>query len=279
MRWLNVAAVLLGFAPSVSAAPDIRFPVAPVPAPSPAPVADLSTLSGEQLYVIDSDAPLIVLASPAGLVRVTEDTGPLKIRGRFVDGGGKVETRTFKGKHLFTVEAVGTGRVELLVVPVGATKEADVIRKTLDVDAQNPIPPPKPVPPKPEPPKPDPPAPAPDAALVAALKVALAKDIAASNGTKAKAADLAVVFDSGASLLDLNDPAIAPKTVGELYTKMVLASVAKGIPRPPYLKETRGVIDANLPLLNGTTELTPALKADFQTKYRAVAAALTEASK
>lgn len=155
MRALNGAILLLAFGAPLSAAPDIRFPVAP-PSPAPAPIADVSRLTGEQWYVIDSDAPLIVLASPRGVVSVTEETGPIRLRGKFVDGNGKVESRTFNGKHVYVVEAVSTGRVELLVFPVGAAKEADVIRKTIDVDAgQGPIPPPKPTPPKPDP-KPDP---------------------------------------------------------------------------------------------------------------------------
>jgi len=145
--------------------PAVRLPAAPVapapvapPAPAPAPAGDPSKLSADQWYVIDSDVPLIVLASPAGLVKVSEEAGPVKLKGRFVDGAGKVETRTYKGKHVYVVEAVASGRVELLVVPVGAASEKEVIRRTVDVDSgKGPIPPPKPVdPPTPKPPEPDP---------------------------------------------------------------------------------------------------------------------------
>ena len=126
-------------------------PVAPAPvAPAPDPAAALK-LTPDLLYVIDSDVPCLVLASPAGLVSVTEEAGPVRVRGRFADAPNKVESRTFKGKAVFTVEAVGTGRVELLVVPVGAAKADQVVRRTVDVDAgQGPIPPPKPGP-KPDP--------------------------------------------------------------------------------------------------------------------------------
>jgi hypothetical protein len=128
-------------------------PVPMPPAPSPGGVV---ALSGDALFVVDSDAPVIVLASPKGLVTVTEEAGPIRIRGRFADGLGKVESRVYKGKQVVTVEAAGTGRCEILVVPVGATKETDVIRRLLDVDSgTGPIPPP--TPPKPEPkPEPDP---------------------------------------------------------------------------------------------------------------------------
>lgn len=146
------ACVALGAGP----APTIRLPTSPVvPQPLPGPPDAVLKLSADTLYVIDSDVPVIVLASPRGLVSVSEEAGPLRIRGRFIDGAGKAESRTYKGKHVVTVEAVASGRVELLVIPVGATKEADVIRRVIDVDAgQGPIPPPKP---KPDPdPKPDP---------------------------------------------------------------------------------------------------------------------------
>jgi hypothetical protein len=159
---LLVATLAALAGPPEAKVPPIRLPMTPVapvvpPAPPPAPVADVSKLAADQWYVIDSDVPVIVLASPAGLVRVTEEAGPVRIKGRFADGAGKVETRDYKGKHVVTVEAVATGRVEIIVVPVGAQKAADVIRRTLDVYTGLPPPlpddPPKPIEP-PEPPSP-----------------------------------------------------------------------------------------------------------------------------
>jgi len=204
---------------------------------------------------------------------VTKEQGPLKIRGLFV-GNKIVSTRTYAKKNVFIVERVAPGDVELLLVPAGKVE-----RRTVG-DGGEPSPPPKPKPdPEPKPdPKPDP-VPDVDAALLAKFKNALAADLAAGQGTKQHAADLAVVFESGAALLDLNDPAIAPRTVGQLTEKMVNASVAKGVPRPPYLKSVRAVVEGATPILNGQTELTPALKAEFQAKYRAVAVALGEATK
>ena len=113
----------------------IRFPQEPIKTPQA-----VSTLSGDQLFVIDSDVPILVFASPQGLVSLTEETGPLRIRER-----GK--TTTYKGKHLVIVEAVASGHVELIVVAVGATKASDAIRKQLQVDV-GPRPPPDPTPPK-----------------------------------------------------------------------------------------------------------------------------------
>lgn len=89
---------------------------------------------------------------------VASDTGPIKIRGKFVDGTGKSETRLYSGKHVYTLTAAGTGKAELLIFPIGATKDSDIISRLLDCQLA-PIPPPiPPVPPDPPQP-PDPPDP------------------------------------------------------------------------------------------------------------------------
>jgi hypothetical protein len=156
----HVSSLLLSAALSLcgGAEPPVRVPDAPAipdpmpPAPRPVPGAPL-TLTPGVWFVVDSDVPVIVLASPEGLVSVAEDAGPLRFRGRFVEDPEKVQTRTFAGKHIYTIEAKASGRVEVLVVPVGASKAADVIRRTVMVEAgDGPIPPPKPKPdPKPDP--------------------------------------------------------------------------------------------------------------------------------
>lgn len=158
----------------------IRLPVEPAKPAPPAPMPGaVSKLPADSLYVIDSDVEVLVLASPQGVVSVSQDTGPLKIRGKFVDGTGGVETRTYKGKQVYVVEAAKTGRVELLVVPVGSKVPADVVRRTLDVEAgQGPIPPPLPDPkPKPDP-KPDP---KPEPAKVEKAWVVVVEDAAAAR--------------------------------------------------------------------------------------------------
>lgn len=138
------------------AQPPIRlpvFPVAPTP-PSPTPVPQaISKLESGQLYVVDSDVDCIVLASPEGIVKMTEGKGPVRVFGTFVDGLGKNEWREFKGKQITIVEAATKGRVELLIVPQGLTKAADVVRVMLDVNGARP-PPVDPVDPEPKPPEP-----------------------------------------------------------------------------------------------------------------------------
>ena len=138
----------------VSADPvGVRLPELSAPTPMPRPNQAVSKLASDQWYIVDADTPVMVLASPEGVVSVSEDAGPVKLRGKFADGSGKVESRTYKGKQVFTVEAVQTGRVELLIIPIGGASK-DVIRRTLDVDAgtgprpppPDPIPDPKPTP-------------------------------------------------------------------------------------------------------------------------------------
>ncbi len=112
-----------------------------VPPNANAPVS----LSEGQLFVIDSDVQLIVLSSPAGILSSTADSGPVKIRGVFVDAPGKTSTRTFKGPFVYTVDVLATGRAELLIVPVGANvkqlTEDNVVRRTIDANL-GPKPPP-----------------------------------------------------------------------------------------------------------------------------------------
>lgn len=165
--FLIVCSVTWGQAPAPKSAPWVKVPeVAPPPAPQPIPGA-VPRLNPEELYVLDCSEPCFLLVSPPGIVAVSQDAGPLRIRGRFVGGNGKYETKTFTGKMVFTVEAVGTGRVELLVVKEGAKSSADVFRQHIDANTgplPPPIPPVPPDPPKPVPPKPDP-APIPAAGL------------------------------------------------------------------------------------------------------------------
>jgi len=140
---------------------DMPEPPRPKPDRGPVPV---TSLSEDTWYVVESAMPLIVLHSPAGHVSVQPEQGPVKVRGKFVDGSGKTETRTFSSPHLYFINAVKAGKIELLIVPEGVQSEADVIRQPLTVMGLAPIPPPDPgpgpVPPGPQP-DPTPPDPAP----------------------------------------------------------------------------------------------------------------------
>lgn len=129
---------------------------APPPKPNVGPVP-VTKLSDDTWYVIESPVKLIILHSPSGHVQVDPDEGPVKIRGKFADGTGKNEVRTYSSKFVYSVSAIKAGQIELLIFPVGVQQESEVLRQSLTIMGLEPNPPPKPDPPKPDPgPKPDP---------------------------------------------------------------------------------------------------------------------------
>lgn len=135
--------------------PNIAGPPAPCPDPLVQPTP---TITPDTIFVVQSNVPLIALQSPSGLLKITTDTGPLKIRGRFADGDGKIETRNYSAKYLVFVDAEKQGQTELIIVPHGCTKESDIVRQLLVVSGEGPRPPPGPGP-DPKPPEPKPPDP------------------------------------------------------------------------------------------------------------------------
>lgn len=131
-------------------------PEPPKPRPDRAP-KPVTTISEEQLYVIESTIPLIVLASPDGFVKIEGEEGPQKVKAKFVDGIGRMETRVFHSKYLYFINAVKPGKLELIIVPVGVEKPENILRQELTVLGEMPKPPPDVDPVTPEPV--DPPAP------------------------------------------------------------------------------------------------------------------------
>lgn len=137
---------------------DIRFPVVPVlvepdSSREPGPV---SVLSSDQWFVITSAAPLLVIQSPVGFVTIEEDSGPIKVKGVFADGIGRVETRTYAEPHIYFISAKQKGETEIIAIPVGVKDEQQIVRQTLTVVGPRPPPDPQPDPePQPEP-EPDP---------------------------------------------------------------------------------------------------------------------------
>jgi hypothetical protein len=170
-------------------APQVRLPATP-PAPQPPqPVPGTPTkLGANQWYIIDSDLALVVLTSPPGLVGVGSEAGPIKLRGWFVDAAG-VETRTYKGKFIYCLDAAGVGKCELLII---RSDNQEVIRRWLDVDNGGPAP----KPPEPPGPKPDPgpgPTPTPGPIPRAGLHVLIVYDAAKENALPKE--QQAILFD------------------------------------------------------------------------------------
>ncbi len=152
-----LALAILGFtggqapAPQPPSVPVVILPPDPVPPAPPPPVPGaVIVLETNQLYVVDASAPIILLASPKGIIKATQQPGPFTIRDVFYGGTGKKEIKTFKGPDVYLVEGVAEGTCELIIVPSMDPKS--VIRRTIQVGAAPPpVPPPTPVPPVPPP--------------------------------------------------------------------------------------------------------------------------------
>jgi hypothetical protein len=217
--------------------PPAPVPPAPVPPPAPKPDSSIAKLTVGQIYVVNCDKPAIVLASPAGLVSITQEAGPLKIRGVFaVDGTGKPETRSYGAATslVVTIEPTGIGRVEIIVIPAGSSSADQVRRVTLDVnDGTKPLPPPVP---------PTPPVPDADPALVAKIKQAAIVDLAAASDIQA----LGNLYTQISLALSTNDPAVKPRNFKDFLGRCVAASQAAKVSRPPALNAIRTLISAEI---------------------------------
>ena len=148
----------------------------PPPTPAPVPVGPV-TVAGDALYVADFDTDGTFLVHPANLLKVTKEAGPIKIRGKFADGNGQVETRTYSGKVIFIAEAAGVGSADVEFIPFGLKDASEIQKATVNVDdGTKPQPPPAPKPkPKPEP-FPNPP-PAPEPAADGAWVIVIADEV------------------------------------------------------------------------------------------------------
>ena len=145
--------------------PDIQFPPEPEVKVKPVPpVTDgLIRLKAEEDYVFDSNTPVLVVASPEGVLTVVEELGPIRIRGRFYGGNGVPESRLFQRKQVFIISgrADSEGKsAELLIFPEGAKKKDQIIRRTFVVGGDKKVDP-TPINPKVDP-VPDNPAPIPE---------------------------------------------------------------------------------------------------------------------
>jgi hypothetical protein len=235
-------------------APAIRLPMLPAP-PQPTPVpSPVTKLGAAQWYIIDADAAVTVITSPPGLVGVGSETGPIKMRGYFVDGKpGVVETRTYAGKNVYCLDAMGTGKVELIIIPSWAKGEKDIIRTWLDVSTGPPVPPdPPPGPVEPTDP------------LWPALKAAFVTDLM----DKASAAKLASIYRGADAQLGTS------KTQGELTTS--LHNAAEGFISGKLPKVRRVLADELNIRVPATTNgaMTDALRTKYREQFTRFAALL-----
>ncbi len=137
--------LLLSVSASAFGAEPIRAPAGPVVTADPPKPQQPGgvTLTPDLIYVVDADVEIIPVQSPQGLLKLTPEAGPLRIKGRFADDPTKIQTRTFSGKFIYTVEPVGTGNVELILIPKGVNNESEIVRRLIKANNGS-IPPPTP---------------------------------------------------------------------------------------------------------------------------------------
>jgi hypothetical protein len=218
---LSAALVLAGGLAAAQAPPPspVHWPAPPAPAP-------VTELAADELFVIGIDTPAVVLASPPGIVSVTSESGPVKIRAKFTGGGGKVQCRTYADQQVVTVEPVAAGTVEILVVwQSSGAPQTD--RRLLRVGGPSPAPPSPPTPPPPADP------------FAAALQAAYAAEADADKA--AEVVQLAALYRVAASST-VNDPALA--STADLLARMQAAR--KAILPDASLVKVRTAIEAEL---------------------------------
>ncbi len=196
-----------------------KLPVVPAPVPVPSPTGTIS-LSGDQLYVVDSNTELIIKTWPEGVLSIEEDIGPLKVRGLFVDSAtpGKTETKVFAGPYIYTISAAATGEVGLFIVPVGVQAATDIIEVSFDASVGPPIPPKPPVPPVPPVPPGPPPVPATTVLYVTMLTDVNAPTVAISSVTANPELDAAL---KAANCVVRKWDATSPEAVKAGYPSML----------------------------------------------------------
>lgn len=129
MKTLLLLLLLLQDGPIVF--PDLTRPTPPPPPPVRPERVD--SFAVEDIYLIESDLPLHVLASPSGIVEVEQEQQGTVIRGKFAGGNGLLERRKVSRTHGYLVTAAMPGQVELIVLPAAATETLEVRRVALRV--------------------------------------------------------------------------------------------------------------------------------------------------
>lgn len=144
--------------PDPISTPRIILPMTPVlvdpsPEPDPDPIAEpvvVSTIRADEWYVIEARVQVTVRQFPEGLIEVdanTQDAGQsIKLRGKFSDGSGKIETRIYRSPFVYLITAVKPGKLAVDLVTVNEAHEAEFLRQELTVEGIGPRPPPDPEP-------------------------------------------------------------------------------------------------------------------------------------
>lgn len=112
----------------------------------PAPPADyVPTVLPTEWYVVTSETKFFVRRSDNEKVTATVEQGPIRLKGRFAGGGGKIETRNFSAGWIATIESTekASGRVKLIFIPTNVEDDTKITEQLIDLGVA-PQPPPKP---------------------------------------------------------------------------------------------------------------------------------------
>jgi len=164
----SIAAILLTIHCLTLGAGDIRLPMRSIEV-TPDPVSEtrvepVDTLPIGELFIVESDAELIIRQCTSGLLTVREiapgGIRPIGIDGLFAGGDRAGETRVFTGAHVYSFRGIKPGKLQVNLIPKGVLieHESDAPLLVLTVSGQGPKPPPDPEP-DPEPDDPTPPGP------------------------------------------------------------------------------------------------------------------------
>lgn len=113
---------------------DIVVPVVQPPQNVPPQPTQVDSFRLDEFYFIESDDPLIILDSPVGLITTKSWQQGTVIYSRFA-GGTTTEERTVAKKYGYTLRAVATGKVEVILLKAGATDATSMKRLPLTVTA------------------------------------------------------------------------------------------------------------------------------------------------
>ena len=127
------------FPADVEAVPQIVVPVQPAP-------AAINTLAADEVMVLVSAQPALVLGSPDGVLNIEHTQGPVKVYAKF-HGKSQAVWRLYDDPeypHVYLITAAKPGTVELIAAE--SLDASAVVRRVLTVSGGGPQPPPTPTP-------------------------------------------------------------------------------------------------------------------------------------
>jgi len=227
---------------SVAQAGDIRLPMRSIEV-TPDPVSEtrvepVDTLPIGELFIVESDAELIVRQCTSGLLTVREiapgGIRPIGIDGLFAGGDRGGETRVFTGAHVYSFRGIRPGKLQVNLIPKGVLieHESDAPLLVLTVSGQGPKPPPEP---EPIPPDDDP------LPTVKNVSIAIVED------TMNRSPDTAILMNQLVAWTEFvdagNDWRAYALTTGEARGKQAIADLNGPVPGIViYEKTTRKMI-------------------------------------